>query len=92
MILVLSSESSCQHPRACILIEADLVCVNQTYDTGEFGALVEKYDKLNWRIISKPGGATVKPDEYYTLYGQALLHEVYRFDNSLNPVPSGLST
>ena len=46
------------------------VCVLlQKYDAGEFGALVEKYEKLNWRIISKPGGATVKPDEYYTLYG-----------------------
>lgn len=81
----------------------------QSYDAGEFEALLEKYDKLNWRIVrsvqsavrqrggprrqtwrpppplreacpatsiglpfapcSKPGGATVKPDEYYTLYG-----------------------
>ena len=41
----------------------------QVYDMAEFPALAEKYEKLNWRIISKPGGATVKPDEFYTLYG-----------------------
>ena len=41
----------------------------QTYDKGEFEALAGKYDALNWRIISKPGGATVKPDEYYAIYG-----------------------
>lgn len=41
----------------------------QSYDAAEFAALVEKYEKLNWRIISKPGGATVKPDDFYTLYG-----------------------
>ena len=41
----------------------------QSYDAAEFPALVEKYDKLAWRILSKPGGATMKPDEYYTLYG-----------------------
>lgn len=35
---------------------------------------MEKYEKLNWRIISKPGGATVKPDEFYTLYGCAQCH------------------
>ena len=29
---------------------------------------MEKYEKLNWRIISKPGGATVKPDDFYLLY------------------------
>ena len=28
-----------------------------------------KYEKLNWRMISKPGGATVKPDDFYELYG-----------------------
>lgn len=27
------------------------------------------YNKLNWRMVSKPGGATVKPDDYYRLYG-----------------------
>jgi hypothetical protein len=45
--------------------------VGQVYDAIEFPALVEKYATLNWRIISKPGGATVKPDEFYTLYGCA---------------------
>lgn len=41
----------------------------QSYDAAEFATLVDKYEKLNWRIISKPGGATVKPDEFYALYG-----------------------
>jgi len=41
----------------------------QSYDIGEFEKLAEKYEKLNWRIISKPGGATVKPDDFYMLYG-----------------------
>ncbi len=35
----------------------------------EFEALTAKYEKLNWRMISKPGGATVKPDDFYQLYG-----------------------
>ena len=41
----------------------------QSYDDKEYEQLAEKYQKLNWRIISKPGGATVKPDEFYSLYG-----------------------
>ena len=41
----------------------------QSYDVAEFEALLAKYEKLNWKIISKPGGATVKPDEFYSLYG-----------------------
>ncbi len=28
-----------------------------------------QYEKLNWRMVSKPGGATVKPDDFYRLYG-----------------------
>lgn len=44
-------------------------CLLQSYDGAEGDALASKYEKLNWRIISKPGGATVKPDEFYTLYG-----------------------
>ena len=39
-----------------------------SYDAAEFGSLADKYESLNWRIISKPGGATVKPPEYYVLY------------------------
>ena len=41
----------------------------QSYDAAEFEALTAKYEKLNWRMISKPGGATVKPDDFYQLYG-----------------------
>ena len=41
----------------------------QSYNASEGEALGGKYEKLNWRIISKPGGATVKPDEFYSLYG-----------------------
>jgi hypothetical protein len=43
--------------------------VLQSYDAGEYDSLVAKYEKLNWRMISKPGGATVKPDDFYSLYG-----------------------
>lgn len=41
---------------------------------------MEKYEKLNWRIISKPGGATVKPDEFYTLH--ALHQQAAQGDNA----------
>jgi acyl-CoA-binding protein len=37
------------------------------YDAAEFGALAAKFEALAWRAVSKPGGATVKPDEYYEL-------------------------
>jgi len=48
------------------------VCpLQQSYDRAEFEALTAKYEKLNWRMISKPGGATVKPDDFYQLYGCA---------------------
>eukprot|EP00798_Chlamydomonas_sp_ICE-L_P017952 gene17952-24356_t len=39
------------------------------YSAGEFDELATKYEKLNWRMVSKPGGATVKPDDFYRLYG-----------------------
>lgn len=35
------------------------------YDPSEFSPLVERYEKLNWRMVSKPGGTTVKPDDFY---------------------------
>lgn len=51
-----------------ILLQLYIACV-QSYDAAEGEALGRKYETLNWRIISKPGGATVKPDEFYSLYG-----------------------
>lgn len=44
--------------------------LRQSYSAAEFDALAGKYAALNWRIVSKPGGATVKPDEFYILYGR----------------------
>ena len=52
----------------------------QSYDAKEFDKLVEKYEKLNLRIISKPGGATVKPDDFYLLYGYHM--QVTQGDNT----------
>jgi acyl-CoA-binding protein len=51
-----------------------------SYDKAEFSTLSEKYESLNWRIISKPGGATVKPPEYYVLY--AHYQQATQGDNS----------
>jgi hypothetical protein len=39
--------------------------VKSSYDAAEFEALVKQYEGLKWRMISKPGGATVKPDDFY---------------------------
>lgn len=36
-----------------------------SYDAVEFESLVTVYESLKWRMISKPGGATVKPDDFY---------------------------
>lgn len=41
----------------------------QSYDAAEYDKLAAGYENLNWRMISKPGGATVKPDDFYSLYG-----------------------
>lgn len=38
------------------------------YTGAEFEPLAGKFLQLNWRMISKPGGATVKPDDFYRLY------------------------
>ena len=52
------------------MLQTPFVCSHlQVYDAAEYPDLVAKYEKLNWRIISKPGGATVKPDHFYQLYG-----------------------
>ncbi|KAG2452657.1 hypothetical protein HYH02_002890 [Chlamydomonas schloesseri] len=50
------------------------------YSAADFEALTGQYEKLNWRMVSKPGGATVKPDDFYRLYG---LHmQASRGDNT----------
>lgn len=61
-----ADQSDPRDPPACL---TPLPRPPQSYDAAEFATLVDKYEKLNWRIISKPGGATVKPDEFYALYG-----------------------
>ena len=38
-------------------------------DVSHFDRLGRSYASLNWRLESKPGGATVKPDAFYKLYG-----------------------
>ncbi|KXZ49882.1 hypothetical protein GPECTOR_19g333 [Gonium pectorale] len=38
------------------------------YSVDDFERLAGQYEKLNWRMVSKPGGATVKPDDFYRLY------------------------
>ncbi|KAG2446089.1 hypothetical protein HXX76_000689 [Chlamydomonas incerta] len=50
------------------------------YSAAEFEALTGQYEKLNWRMVSKPGGATVKPDDFYRLY--ALHMQATRGDNT----------
>ncbi|KAF6263193.1 hypothetical protein COO60DRAFT_1470403 [Scenedesmus sp. NREL 46B-D3] len=40
-----------------------------SYDAVEFDTLADAFQGLKWRMISKPGGATVKPDDFYRLYG-----------------------
>ena len=50
-------------------------CLNE-YGTGrkccckryEVWGIVRRYEKLNWRMVARAGGATVKPDDFYRLY------------------------
>lgn len=42
--------------------------IKEAYNVGEFDELAAKYERLSWRMISKPGGAVVKPEEFYELY------------------------
>eukprot|EP00959_Pyramimonas_sp_CCMP1952_P336490 7045782-Pyramimonas_sp.AAC.1 len=39
-------------------------------DVSQYEDLVSKYKGLKWRIISRPGGATMKPTDYYRLEGK----------------------
>ncbi|GBF90731.1 hypothetical protein Rsub_03032 [Raphidocelis subcapitata] len=52
----------------------------ESYDAAEFGPLAAAYEGLKWRMIQKPGGATVKPDDFYRLYALAMQAE--RGDNA----------
>jgi hypothetical protein len=40
-----------------------------SYDAVEFDTLADVFEGLKWRMISKPGGATVKPDDFYRCGG-----------------------
>uniref|UniRef100_A0A383VFQ0 ACB domain-containing protein n=1 Tax=Tetradesmus obliquus TaxID=3088 RepID=A0A383VFQ0_TETOB len=51
-----------------------------SYDAVEFDTLADVYEGLKWRMISKPGGATVKPDDFYRLY--ALQQQASQGDNT----------
>ena len=37
-------------------------------DVTQYDALAAGYEALKWRIIPRPGGATLKPDDYYPLW------------------------
>ncbi|PNH10421.1 hypothetical protein TSOC_002851, partial [Tetrabaena socialis] len=50
------------------------------YSAEDFDKLTGSYEKLNWRMVSKPGGATVKPDDFYRLY--ALHMQATQGDNA----------
>lgn len=52
---------------AAAAAEKDLV----DEDVTQFPTLSQSYESLNWRLESKPGGATIKPKAYYQLYGLA---------------------
>lgn len=56
-------------PEPTLLNDHNVLSLLQSYDAAEYDQLVARYEKLNWRMISKPGGATVKPDDFYSLYG-----------------------
>jgi acyl-CoA-binding protein len=38
-------------------------------DVSQFASLAASFESLKWRIIPRPGGATMKPDDYYVIYG-----------------------
>jgi acyl-CoA-binding protein len=42
-----------------------------TYSVDEFDLLAGSYEVLSWRMISRAGGATVKPEDFYRLYALA---------------------
>ena len=38
-------------------------------DVSEYDALVSSWEDKKWRMLPKPGGAVVKPDDWYALHG-----------------------
>ena len=38
-------------------------------DVSEYDALVAEWEGKKWRMLPKPGGAVVKPDDWYALHG-----------------------
>ena len=38
-------------------------------DASEYDALVSSWEDKKWRMLPKPGGAVVKPDDWYVLHG-----------------------
>ena len=38
-------------------------------EASQFASLAASFESLKWRIIPRPGGATMKPDDYYVIYG-----------------------
>ncbi|KAJ9505086.1 hypothetical protein QJQ45_030476 [Haematococcus lacustris] len=62
--------------------------IKAEYNPAEFDVLtsvdqgqqVPRYEKLSWRMLSRPGGAIAKPDDFYRLY--ALHMQVTQGDNT----------
>ncbi|KAG1680380.1 hypothetical protein FOA52_015471 [Chlamydomonas sp. UWO 241] len=50
------------------------------YSVAEFDDLSAKYQSLNWRMVARAGGATVRPDDFYRLY--ALHMQASQGDNT----------
>mmetsp|Transcript_25178 Transcript_25178/g.42152 ORF Transcript_25178/g.42152 Transcript_25178/m.42152 type:complete len:212 (-) Transcript_25178:302-937(-) len=49
-------------------------------DVSQYDDLVSKFKGLKWRIISRPGGATMKPTDWYRL--EAAISQVGKGDNT----------
>ena len=46
--------------------------IKPEYSADEYSQLADKFEKLSWRMTSKPGGATERPDDFYRLYGLSM--------------------
>lgn len=58
-------------PKKAEVVEEVLVTVNEEDipDVSRYDELVGSYPDLKWRMISRPGGATMKPIDFYRLGG-----------------------